>query len=94
MVFIIISVADNIQTESNTRVNLIQNLTHLNFIKSTLSNEKDGRTNCKRNLIIRNEFLKTVSLNVSYVPNPNELRYAHTPNNIRCYTTHPTDIRP
>ena len=25
----------------------------------------------------------------SYVPNPNELRYAHTPNNIRCYTAHP-----
>ena len=27
-------------------------------------------------------------------PTPNTLRYAHTPNNIRCYTTHPRESRP
>ena len=30
-------------------------------------------------------MLKTQITLCSYVPNPNELRYAHTPNNIRCY---------
>ena len=34
------------------------------------------------------------SIQFSYVPNPNELRYAHTPKNIRCYTTRKNDIRP
>ena len=34
------------------------------------------------------------ALQNSYVPNPNEFRYANTPNNIRWYTTYPTDIRP
>ena len=30
----------------------------------------------------------------SYARNPNELRYARTGNNIRCYPAHPADIRP
>ena len=29
-----------------------------------------------------------------YLPDLSELRYAHTPNDARYYTTHPTDIRP
>ena len=32
-----------------------------------------------------------LSNKVFYVPNPNALRYAHTPNKIRCYTTRPID---
>ena len=35
-----------------------------------------------------------IDVTASYAPNPDELRYAHTPKNIQCYTTHPTDIGP
>ena len=46
-------------------------------------------------LLSKNTVTRVIRKNYmsSYVPNRREIRYAHTGNNIRCYTTELTNIR-
>ena len=47
--------------------------------------KKDSDLEDSRTLTLH--FAEALVVQVAMYPTPNTLRYAHTPNNIRCYTT-------
>ena len=64
-----------------------------NFTSSALSLTGKGEEGIYLYILPMPSMNGSTSVGYSYVPNPNTLRYAHTGNNTRCYTTEGMNIR-